>query len=316
MEKIKDTFGSSATIHVGFGEFLGILGLSIPATLFIRQLYKNHKHWVSRYQPNSVHVDLSTIIKCNQSNKYRLMTRTIYQTKLKDIIGNEHGIKQIHNAIRLCSLRSPFIRLSPIDDQWYLNNRTISAVEQNYRISWFERDSTINNSIQIVQNDMNIDTLGISSEKYIFAMWCPYYWDGNLSHINVNQSYVFWTYLKELFNFDNTRSAQFTISKRIRATFINEQFIETIIREIDMQNISDEEWRDLYDMDPTKIGTSMYHDRILRWIFVKRIIEEYANGNNEWANPLCSVELPIKDNSNNFIKSIDEIDSTNIYHPY
>ena len=269
----------------------------LPAVTFGLMVYgarKHYKNWKKGFFASMVHLDVVSITKsASNPSKYHIFPRTIFHKPLRKIIDNDHGIKKIQKAAKQCTFEQPFINIQPIADQWYFHNSVICAMEQDFKELWLQRDVDLSNGYKT----------NIMSQKYILALAFPW----NLSYDEVK-------HLDELNEYDVSGHK---VHKKIRGFLINEDTMRELsdMEEFfDLKRMDVMEWIEYLDLNQIPQGTPMHLDIILKWSFVKRMIEKYQRNPCKWAEPLCTVEVPILNNRSDMI-SIYDLPHTNVYHP-
>ena len=280
-ENLKATLSRNVTVS----DMLTLIGIVSTASYSVYRGRKDFINWHSRYCPNSVRVELSTIkpIYRNNKLKYQLSYRSVYDKQLRDIISNEYGITKIQKAAKKCTENDPFIKLKRVQDQWYFYGSVIAALEQNYGLLWFMKGYHTNVSSNtyhpVKYGNDNDDDL---SNKYVLAMV------STMKFKDVDKANVY-AYLKWLYNGRQYGLNNFKIGRKIRGILLNEEMVANIVEN---EEIDFEEWENYLDLHGVRMGSKSYYDLTLRWHTIGQMIDIYKNGNEEWANPLCWIEIP------------------------
>eukprot|EP01084_Bolivina_argentea_P078376 142210_1 len=284
-------------LEISIIDSIGLLGVCIPTSLFLYKRFQHMKHFISRYSPQSVHIELYNIVRCNQIEpKYKLAYRSVFHKPLNTVISNEYGLRRIQKAANNSSFENPFIRMQTINDNWFVYGSIISQMEQEYKHLWFERD----------QNLLKRTNQMVRSQKYILAL------SGAHHHITLSNQVM--QYMQSIWNGIKGRpQSNFQVSRRIRGFMINVQTVENIVNEI--SNIDENKWLELLDISRIEDKDERLLDRELRWNTIKKMIDHYDNGERLWTEPLCTIDIPFTVNETAANMPFDDIPSSNTYHP-
>lgn len=295
-----------------------LVPISVSGMIAYRAFHQSAQSWKKKRFFNLVNVSLNTITK-NTSGldkngtiipKYNLYFRTLVETKIENVITNEHGRNALIKAAKTTTEEDPFIILKNFDAHWLICNKICNHISMLSAQSFIHRDVmlTAQNrhneySKKVLKNKNDLDMAAAKSYG-----WCDDVEIETVIQEKKEEEEENMMQVSSVEFVDSVECAEYIMcltrepersrmTAKIRVMLLAKDTIEQILNEIEsthgvaIENIKDEDWT--ANLEDAAHG--------YRWCLVKKILTKYKfqernekTGTIKWAKPLCSLELCTK----------------------